>query len=462
MDSDEIDATESFEEQFKPVLMNGEDQLYCENCKRMTDMEMSCTISELPDVLTLHLQRFVLDYNYMTYVKNKCHVNIPLQLPAKEESGHIYELYAVINHVGSHLGGHYYADIKSYENQQWYQFNDSMVHKIQELDELDDVRSLQNHFRSDKACLLFFRKSMSSESTPHIKINDCHYDDQSEPILSRVMDFQSSGSKLNNESKRVKEQDLSEHLNTDDFNSETEANPSESTKEESTEESIEMKSVHGDNGHQSKPYVFYSAAEANIQSETSEITSNSSLEETPVGETHKTDFKNKTTKDNRPKKDTHQSPAQIQDSGTTGSTFFKVSYSERPEQHTQRANSWPQENHVEHRLRRRDSECKSPQTNTNIQTCTSVHQYFSTDIKNNYDSPSTVKDNQDLQSDLKNSDFSTITVTKPPQPVTEESTKDIAKFSTDADYDYQSEVMDCALSDSDNESNREKEEQDLQ
>ncbi|XP_016115530.1 ubiquitin carboxyl-terminal hydrolase 47-like, partial [Sinocyclocheilus grahami] len=82
MDSDQhkVNVTESFDAQFEVMLMDGEDQLFCETCKRMMDMEMSCTISELPDILTLHLQRFYLDYCYMTYMKNNCPVEIPLQL----------------------------------------------------------------------------------------------------------------------------------------------------------------------------------------------------------------------------------------------------------------------------------------------------------------------------------------------------------------------------------------------
>lgn len=43
---------------------------------------------------------------------------------------HVYELYSVLMHSGSALGGHYYAYIKSLETGKWYNFNDSTVSEI--------------------------------------------------------------------------------------------------------------------------------------------------------------------------------------------------------------------------------------------------------------------------------------------------------------------------------------------
>ncbi|CAK62005.1 unnamed protein product (macronuclear) [Paramecium tetraurelia] len=42
----------------------------------------------------------------------------------------VYELYSVMIHSGGALGGHYYAYVKSFENGDWYCFNDSTVSKI--------------------------------------------------------------------------------------------------------------------------------------------------------------------------------------------------------------------------------------------------------------------------------------------------------------------------------------------
>ncbi|TDH68544.1 hypothetical protein CCR75_000300 [Bremia lactucae] len=48
----------------------------------------------------------------------------------KRSGPHVYELYSVLIHSGSALGGHYYAYIKSFETGKWYNFNDSNVTEI--------------------------------------------------------------------------------------------------------------------------------------------------------------------------------------------------------------------------------------------------------------------------------------------------------------------------------------------
>lgn len=44
-----------------------------------------------------------------------------------------YELYAIVDHFGSLRGGHYTAKIKSFEDYNWYEFNDSYVTKVCEI-----------------------------------------------------------------------------------------------------------------------------------------------------------------------------------------------------------------------------------------------------------------------------------------------------------------------------------------
>lgn len=42
----------------------------------------------------------------------------------------LYELFSVMVHSGSAAGGHYYACIKSFNDDQWYSFNDQHVSKV--------------------------------------------------------------------------------------------------------------------------------------------------------------------------------------------------------------------------------------------------------------------------------------------------------------------------------------------
>jgi len=43
----------------------------------------------------------------------------------------LYDLYGVVNHYGSYMGGHYTAYCKNV-NEKWYEYNDSSVHQIQD------------------------------------------------------------------------------------------------------------------------------------------------------------------------------------------------------------------------------------------------------------------------------------------------------------------------------------------
>ncbi|XP_028397293.1 ubiquitin carboxyl-terminal hydrolase 47-like [Dendronephthya gigantea] len=46
------------------------------------------------------------------------------------EGPYMYELFSIMIHSGSAIGGHYYAYIKSFKDNQWYSFNDQAVSKI--------------------------------------------------------------------------------------------------------------------------------------------------------------------------------------------------------------------------------------------------------------------------------------------------------------------------------------------
>ena len=45
-----------------------------------------------------------------------------------------YELYGVINHIGSLEFGHYFTFIKKLNNKKWIEYNDSVVKEIDQLD----------------------------------------------------------------------------------------------------------------------------------------------------------------------------------------------------------------------------------------------------------------------------------------------------------------------------------------
>jgi len=49
-----------------------------------------------------------------------------------QDGEYVYEMFSILIHSGSALGGHYYAYIKDFEVYKWFNFNDSMVREIDE------------------------------------------------------------------------------------------------------------------------------------------------------------------------------------------------------------------------------------------------------------------------------------------------------------------------------------------
>ncbi|XP_024144447.1 ubiquitin carboxyl-terminal hydrolase 26 isoform X2 [Oryzias melastigma] len=143
---------------FKISYFRGEDQMYCDNCDRKTDAAGMSVVKHHPDVLILLLKRFVFSYDYMSYVKINCAVEVPFSLNIPENQ--TYELYAVIDHFGDLRSGHYTSRIRSQQESRWLQFNSSSVSALEgcELSQKGDTES------SSSAYLLFYRKK-DTEST---------------------------------------------------------------------------------------------------------------------------------------------------------------------------------------------------------------------------------------------------------------------------------------------------------
>ncbi|XP_055909532.1 ubiquitin carboxyl-terminal hydrolase 47 isoform X2 [Eupeodes corollae] len=61
--------------------------------------------------------------------------NASVSLASKNDSGpYLYELFAIMIHSGSASGGHYYAYIKEFENNEWFCFNDQTVSPVTQED----------------------------------------------------------------------------------------------------------------------------------------------------------------------------------------------------------------------------------------------------------------------------------------------------------------------------------------
>ncbi|XP_070808425.1 ubiquitin carboxyl-terminal hydrolase 2 [Pituophis catenifer annectens] len=139
----------------KEDVLDGDEKPTCYHCKARTKCMKKFSIQRFPKILVLHLKRF--SEARMRSSKLTTFVNFPLKdLDLREFASQncnhaIYNLYAISNHSGTTMGGHYTAYCKSPVSGEWHTFNDSRVTPI----------SL-GHLRSSDAYLLFYELASPS------------------------------------------------------------------------------------------------------------------------------------------------------------------------------------------------------------------------------------------------------------------------------------------------------------
>ena len=102
-----------------------------------------------PNILVVDIKRFNSDNR-----KKQVFVDFPLEnldlskyVIGYNNESYVYDLYAVCNHSGSSLGGHYTSFVKN-ANGKWYHYNDTTVSEV----------SLTQQIKSPKAYCFFYRK----------------------------------------------------------------------------------------------------------------------------------------------------------------------------------------------------------------------------------------------------------------------------------------------------------------
>jgi len=210
---------EALQNFIQPEILEGENQYYCESCTTKVDAIKTLKFSSFPYILTLQLKRFDFDYNIFRRVKLNDRVSFPLILNMNkfldkpfemnnqektskrkrnendlvEENGkeenlsddelnegpYLYELYSVLVHKGSALGGHYYAYIKSFENNKWFNFNDSFVQEIdvKELEtvfgeECSEKNRFMSFYNSTNAYMLMYRKIDPTRNRKNVSLDE--------------------------------------------------------------------------------------------------------------------------------------------------------------------------------------------------------------------------------------------------------------------------------------------------
>ena len=126
--------------------LSKDNQWYCPKCKQFQLADKKMEIYSANEIVIIHLKRFRNNRKIENLVEFPLEgLNLKDYLPKNEDC--IYDLFAVANHVGGLHGGHYFAYCKNYIDNEWYEFNDSNVDKI-------DKKKVV----SDNAYVLFYNR----------------------------------------------------------------------------------------------------------------------------------------------------------------------------------------------------------------------------------------------------------------------------------------------------------------
>lgn len=145
-----------FEEFCREETFDKDNLWKCSKCHENSEAKNKIEIYQTPKILIIQLKRF----------KNNQKIEEFIDFPIKDldinkfiSSSSIkdnkvpkkYDLFAVVNHYGRLEYGHYDAFCLSYEDNCWYNFNDSIVSKIKKEEEIDNIITKD-------AYILFYRQ----------------------------------------------------------------------------------------------------------------------------------------------------------------------------------------------------------------------------------------------------------------------------------------------------------------
>ena len=160
-----IESLKQSLEQFFSIEELKDDNLYqCDKCNKKVIGEKYIKIKKIPKILMLALNRF--EYDYIHQMKKKINTKFDFDEKINEINGiNInYNLYSIIVHCGSAMGGHYYSLIKSFEDNKWYKFDDNFVFEISNFEEFKNQISGNDSNLNDNTSYILFYKDSSLDN----------------------------------------------------------------------------------------------------------------------------------------------------------------------------------------------------------------------------------------------------------------------------------------------------------
>jgi hypothetical protein len=127
-DKNEVYLLDCFEYDRKPNFMNGQNSMYCNGCKSISDCVVLTNLITGPEILIL-----LLNSGHGIEFDIKIIFDEYLDLTKYIENGCKYKLMGVISHLGeSGMGGHFIAYCKDPITKNWYKYNDSIVNEVKD------------------------------------------------------------------------------------------------------------------------------------------------------------------------------------------------------------------------------------------------------------------------------------------------------------------------------------------
>ncbi|KAL5104529.1 hypothetical protein TcWFU_008680 [Taenia crassiceps] len=120
---------------FEEELVTKSDGIVCNYCQRRKSFTVSTMLCELPEVLLISLKRFHATNRGWRKSSNLVHfplTSLDMRTYLSKEvrcENTIYDLYAVVNHMGKLNEGHYYAFIRV-EDGRWFRVNDMQYSEV--------------------------------------------------------------------------------------------------------------------------------------------------------------------------------------------------------------------------------------------------------------------------------------------------------------------------------------------
>ncbi|KAI0782512.1 hypothetical protein BC629DRAFT_1582630 [Irpex lacteus] len=115
-------------------------KFFCDACCDLQEAEKRMKIKKLPNILALHLKRFKYQEDLGKYIKLAYRVAFPLELrlfntaDGTSNPDRLYELFAIVVHIGSGPHHGHYVSIVKARGGTWYLFDDEKIDAIKETD----------------------------------------------------------------------------------------------------------------------------------------------------------------------------------------------------------------------------------------------------------------------------------------------------------------------------------------